>query len=78
MAIINFVASAIITTYSFAKRDDNLYGMIGSVIRFIIIIIVMLLLFNNNQYNLLAFLGGYILHYFSIVIYGLTIKNERK
>ncbi|MHC1681648.1 MAG: ATP synthase subunit I [Clostridiaceae bacterium] len=78
MGIINFVASTITTSYSFKIRGDNLYGLIGSIIRLIITIIVGVLVYNNNQYNLLAFLGGYIVHHFSIVIYGLNIKNERK
>lgn len=77
MSITNFIVNAIVTYYAFTTAKKQIYNILGSACRVIVTTIVAVSLYNNDKYNLLAFIGGYILHYVAIVIYGITLKNEK-
>jgi ATP synthase protein I len=77
MAVINFISNAIVTNYTLIKTGKRIFSILGAAARVIITFIIAVILTKNNKFNLIAFLGGYSLHYIAVIIYGMTLKNMK-
>lgn len=77
MAAINFIINAVFTYHTFLKTGKRMHSVLASAVRVFVTGLIAVLLYNNNKNNLFAFITGYILHYVAIVIYGITLKNEK-
>ncbi|MDP4143440.1 MAG: ATP synthase subunit I [Bacillota bacterium] len=78
IAAFNFIVNAIVTTYTLISTGKRTLSILGAVVRVIITLIIAMLFYNNNKFNLIAFIGGYSLHYIAIIIYGMTIRNQER
>lgn len=76
MAIINFILNAVTTSYFLAAGGFKFFIILASAVRVIITIGIILLLYKNNNYNIIAFMVGYTLHYVAIMFYGLTTMSK--
>lgn len=78
MAVISFYLNAYLTNITIAKKKDNSKGIIvlSFILRIIIIGAIGLLLFTHNKFSVLAYIGGYSFRFFTLLIYGLIIKNN--
>lgn len=75
---INFIMNAYFSSYAMAAKKSQMFIVLGSIIRIGVACAIAVLLYKYNTRYPIAFLGGYTLHYAAVVLYGLTIKNERK
>ena len=74
ISLVNFVQNGVFSAISLYKKNQ-LYCLIGYVLRMAFFCIAAILIFKQKEFNLIPFLLGYSVHYISIVLYGLSIKN---
>jgi len=76
MAIINFILNAVTTNYLLSIGGNRFLIVFSSAVRIIVTIGIILLLYKNNNYNIIAFMVGYTLHYVAIILYGVTTTSK--
>lgn len=78
IAFVNFLLNAIVTNYSMRLSGSTLFIILGSILRIVIAGSFAIILYQGNIYNIIAYLIGYSLHYFAIILYGVTRSGQRK
>lgn len=78
VAFLSFVCNGIITQYSLIHKSGNykLIAIIGFIIRIAIICGIALMLFKHNKFDVIVYIIGYSLHFISLILYGIDVKNK--
>lgn len=78
IAVMSFYINGFLINHAVAKMGEDSKGIIvlSYIVRIVIISAIGLLLFTYNKLNLLSYIGGYTFRIFSLIIYGLIIKNN--
>ncbi|MFU0824865.1 ATP synthase subunit I [Clostridium sp.] len=79
LAIINFFINSYITEYAIIVNTNNgkVLMVLGYFFRIFLVGIIGAVLFTHNRFNVIAYMLGYTFRFFSLIIYGLSLKNER-
>ncbi|KAJ48776.1 ATP synthase protein I [Clostridium tetanomorphum] len=76
-AILSFFMNSVFTNYIVTSRKES-YRMLmlfNSIFRIAFICIIAILIFSFNESMVFPFLIGYSLHFLSIIVYSVSIKN---
>jgi ATP synthase protein I len=78
MAVMSFYINAYLINRAVAGNKKNSKGIVtlNFLLRVVIISAIGLLLFTYNKFSLLTYIGGYSCRVFSLIMYGLIIKNS--
>lgn len=78
VGVINFIMNTYFSSYVLAIGKGQLFIILGAVIRVLVTCVIAVILYKYSRYYPIAFLGGYSLHLVAVIIYGISIKKERK
>jgi ATP synthase protein I len=76
VAITNFIISSIVTDLLLNKSQGKymILYLLSFIVRTTLISLIGFVLYTYNKYNVLPFIGGYMIHLIGISIYSLTKK----
>lgn len=77
LALINFILNAAVSNYVVAQGGSKILNIFGIGFRVIFTVIIAIILCGNDRNKYLAILLGYTFHYFAIIFYGLTAKENK-
>ena len=78
VAVATFLINSLISQYAYAgdKKNPALITVAGFALRVILVCAIGILLYKGNTFNVVAYMLGYSLHFISLTLYGITLKNE--
>jgi ATP synthase protein I len=78
VAVATFLINSLISQYAYAgdKRNPAMITVAGFALRVILVCAIGILLYKGNTFNVVAYMLGYSLHFISLTLYGITLKNE--
>lgn len=76
LALINFLLNTVISNYVVMQGGNKSLNLLGSVFRIVITLVLAVILCGNDKNKYIATLVGYTFHYFAIIFYGLTAREQ--
>lgn len=78
VAVATFLINSLVSQYAYAgdKRNPAMITIVGFALRVILVCAIGILLYKGNTFNVVAYMLGYSLHFISLTLYGITLKNE--
>lgn len=78
VAFINFVVNGIVTEYTLLNKTMRykVVSLISFLFRIMIVCGIALILVKYNKFNVIAYMLGYSLHFISLTLYGICIKDK--
>ena len=78
IAYVNIVIKAVSTEIALFKFKDSYrsISLLCFIFRVLLVCVIALILFRYNKSGMFAYLVGYSLHFISLILYGLDLKNE--
>ncbi|MDD4564027.1 MAG: hypothetical protein PHE79_00860 [Eubacteriales bacterium] len=77
IALVNFLLNAVIIEYAIKTKLGKLWILLGTIARIAIAAAFALILYNGDMKNIIFYLIGYSLHYISMIISAMTLKNKK-
>lgn len=78
IAFINFIVNGMITEYTLLNKavKYKIVSFISFLFRVIIVCGIALAIVKYNKFNVIAYMLGYSLHFISLTLYGICIKDK--
>lgn len=80
LAIVSFYINSYTVKYTLTRNKENskVLVILGYFLRIFLVGIIGVVLFTHNRFNIIAYMLGYTFRFFSLILYGLSLKNSNE
>lgn len=76
IASLNYVLNGIIIAKVLSRKGHKLVILVSFLFRVLLVSFIGLLVYKENKFNVIAYMLGYSILFISLILYGVSVKNE--